>query len=70
MLRKDILDCQAVLIMGVAHPPRVDALGLCYGGREGAVTDLECVMSSWWLASEAGAGEAAVEDVVAVLELA
>ncbi|MFE9374104.1 hypothetical protein ACFYM2_30615, partial [Streptomyces sp. NPDC006711] len=31
-------------------------------------TDLECVMSSWWLASEAGAGEAAVEDVVAVLE--
>src|SRR5689334_867576 len=33
-------------------------------------TDLECVMSSWWLASEAGAGEAAVEDVGAVLELA
>jgi hypothetical protein len=27
-------------------------------------------MSSWWLASEAGAGEAAVEDVVAVVELA
>lgn len=27
-------------------------------------------MSSWWLASEAGAGEAAVEDVGAVLELA
>ncbi|TVZ75331.1 hypothetical protein FB157_1551, partial [Streptomyces sp. BK340] len=25
-------------------------------------------MSSWWLASEASAGEAAVEDVVAVLE--
>ncbi|MER6618011.1 hypothetical protein [Streptomyces xantholiticus] len=30
------------------------------------------MMSSWWLASEAGAGagEAAVEDVVAVLKLA
>ncbi|MFC8808755.1 hypothetical protein ACFT9J_35700 [Streptomyces anthocyanicus] len=34
------------------------------------ITDLECVMSSWWLASEAGAGESAVEDVGAVLELA
>jgi hypothetical protein len=33
-------------------------------------TDLECVMSSWWLAAEAGAGEAAVKDVGAVLELA
>ncbi|MGA5811098.1 hypothetical protein ACPC39_33975, partial [Streptomyces cellulosae] len=32
------------------------------------VTDLECVMSSWWLAPEAGAGEAAVEDAGAVLE--
>ncbi|MFD9099304.1 hypothetical protein, partial [Streptomyces collinus] len=31
-------------------------------------TDLECVMSSWWLALEAGAGEAAVEDVGVVLE--
>ncbi|KMS79501.1 hypothetical protein ACZ91_61815 [Streptomyces regensis] len=27
-------------------------------------------MMSWWLASEAGAGEVAAEDVVAVLELA
>jgi hypothetical protein len=26
-------------------------------------------MSSWWLATETGAGEAAVKDVVAVLEL-
>ncbi len=34
------------------------------------VTDLECVMSSWWLVPEAGAGEAAVEDAGAVLELA
>ncbi|MEU5518509.1 hypothetical protein AB0H65_29445, partial [Streptomyces griseoaurantiacus] len=33
-----------------------------------AVTDLECVVSSWWLAAEAGAGEAAVKDVGAVLE--
>ncbi|MFZ4163163.1 CHAT domain-containing protein [Streptomyces griseoincarnatus] len=33
-------------------------------------TDLECVMSSWWLAPEAGAGKAAVEDAGAVLELA
>lgn len=32
-------------------------------------TDHECVMSSWWFA-QAGSGEAAVEDVVAVLELA
>jgi hypothetical protein len=39
-------------------------------GVDSPVTDLECVMSSWWLASEAGAGEAAVEDVMAVLELA
>jgi hypothetical protein len=29
---------------------------------ESLVTDLECVMSSWWLAPEAGAGKAAVED--------
>ncbi|MEW2153669.1 hypothetical protein AB0950_00005, partial [Streptomyces sp. NPDC007189] len=34
----------------------------------GTTIDLECVMSSWWLASETGAGEAAVEDVVAVLK--
>lgn len=47
--------------------PAVDTASL---GRGGSVCDLECVMSSWWLASEAGAGEAAVEDVVAVLEQA
>lgn len=36
---------------------------------DGAVpTDLECVMPSRWLVPEAGAGEAAVEDVGAVLE--
>ncbi|EXU67325.1 hypothetical protein Z951_15495 [Streptomyces sp. PRh5] len=29
------------------------------------LTGLECVMSSWWFA-QAGSGEAAVEDVVAV----
>lgn len=35
-----------------------------------AVTDLESVMSSWWGAGEPGAGQAAVEHVAAVLELA
>lgn len=40
------------------------------GPGDGFPTDLECVMSLWWLAPEAGAGEAAVEDVGAVLELA
>lgn len=33
-------------------------------------TDLECVMSPWWLAPEAGANATVVEDVGAVLELA
>ncbi|WUQ57457.1 hypothetical protein OG791_00460 [Streptomyces canus] len=37
---------------------------------DAATTDLEWVMSSWWLVSEPGAGETAVEDVVTVLELA
>jgi hypothetical protein len=36
------------------------------GARHGCLT--LCVMSSWLPASEAGTGEAAVEDVVAVLE--
>ena len=34
------------------------------------ITDVESVMSSWWGEHESGSGEAAVEDVVAVLELA
>ncbi len=53
-----------------AGPPPVDRRRTCVLPPFTGATDLEHVMSTWWLASEAGAGEAAGKDVGAVLELA